>query len=120
MRLALAARLRGEMPPAKLRSLREFLGLTPGGRLDDEDDSSFGHRSLGQDASGTVLLDLYRHREAEWRLRLTYRDEPPSPETVERCRLDILDAAARLGLAVESVWVSPGTPPGRTPAPPSA
>jgi hypothetical protein len=116
MGLALAVRLRGEMPAAKLRAVRELLGLTTDGRLGDEDDSSFGHRALGQD----VLLDMYRHRDAEWRLRLTYRDEPPDAATVERCRLDILAAAERLGLAVESVWVSPGTRPGRTPPPPSA
>ena len=115
MHLALAVRLRGEMPPAKLRAVRELLGLTPDGRLDDEDDASFGHRALRQD----VLLDLYRHRNAEWRLRLTYRNEPPAPETVERCRLDILAAAARLGLTVESEWISPGTPPARTPPPAS-
>lgn len=107
VRLALAVRLRGDMPPAKLRLVRELLGLTPGGRLDDDDDSSFGHRSLGQDASDPALLDLYRHRDAEWRLRLTYQGEPPAAETVERCRLDILDAAARLGLTTESVWVDP-------------
>jgi len=116
MHLALSVKLRGEMPPAKLLAVRELLGLTPDGRLDDEDDASFGHRALRQD----VLLDLYRHRDAEWRLRLTYLSEPPAADTVERCRLDILDAAARLGLTVESVWVSRGTPPARTSPPPSA
>jgi hypothetical protein len=107
MQRALQIELHGAMPPAKLKTVRDLLHLLPDGRLQDLDDSSFGHRYLRHDESNLIVLRIYRYRAMEWEVTLTYLNEPPAAETVERCRSEILAAAERVELTPERVWVNP-------------
>jgi hypothetical protein len=107
MQPALFVELRGELPHARLERLRELLALTRKGRLDDTQDTEFGYRYLREDDGNLVVLRLMRRSDTDWGMRLTYQNEPPPAEAVERLREEIPAAAASVGLEVEEVRVFP-------------
>jgi hypothetical protein len=104
---ALFVHLRGELPLQRLERLRELLELRREGRLDDTQDTGFGYRYLRRDEGNLVVLSLLRRSDTNWGMRLTYQNEPPPAEAVERLREEIPAAAASVGLEVEEVRVFP-------------
>lgn len=103
MATALRVELSGEMPQPKLDQMRELLGLTKRGRLDDDEDANFGYRNLQRDETNRIRVDLYRSTPTEWLVELTYLSEPPAADVVDRLRSEILSAVRQLGLTVDSV-----------------
>jgi hypothetical protein len=103
----LAVTLRGRMTQAALERFRELLGLRARGRLTDTEDMRFGSRDLPVAPPSRAALDLWRHGDTLWEARLTYAQEPPPPDLVERIRSAIMRAAAEAGLSVERVREPP-------------
>jgi hypothetical protein len=103
MTTALTVYLSGEMPQPKLEKMRQLLGLTKRGRLDDDEDANFGYRNIQRDEANQIIIDLYRDTSANWHIALTYRAQPPAPGTVDQLRTDILAAAGQVGVGVDRV-----------------
>jgi hypothetical protein len=102
--LAYVARLRGEVGQEALDLLRQRLELRKQGRLSDDWDQDFGYRTLRDEPGTPVQLQLSRQHDDLWQLELNYQGDPPSPETVERVRTEILSVAGETGLTVEQEW----------------
>lgn len=58
--------LSGELDHGRLEQLRDTLGLSRRGRLDDPDDTQFGSRELGAGGEASVLAKLWRDGEGRW------------------------------------------------------
>ena len=101
MQRVLTVELQGELPQAKLDDLRGRLELRELGRLGDPDDAEFGYRYLRRDRGNRVSLSLWRRDDRHWAVHLSAEREPPDERTVRRCRVEILDAAAALGLSAD-------------------
>jgi hypothetical protein len=100
---ALAVSLRGDMPQPTLERFRELLGMSRRGRLTDAEDAHFGMRHLEDARPSDADLDLWRHDDGLWVVRLTYEGSAPPADVLERCKAEITAAAKQLGLDVEQV-----------------
>lgn len=112
MTTALKINFSGEMPQSKLEKMRELLGLTRRGRLDDDEDAEFGYRYLQRDDDNQVEVDLWRSTATEWYVKLVYLSEPPAAGVVDQLQSDILAAAGQLGFTVDRVWQRDAEPGG--------
>lgn len=99
----LAVTLRGDMPQPTLETFRELLGMSRRGRLGDVEDEHFGSRHLEDAQPSDADLDLWRHDDGFWVVRLTYDGPVPSAEVLERCKKEITAAAEQVGLEIERV-----------------
>jgi hypothetical protein len=99
---ALDVRLAGNLSQDKLVVLREKLALSRHGRLGDREDATFGTRTIGSGDSAAELV-LSRWEDDLWQVYLSYRNSPPSPDTVNDLEAEIRAAADTVGLQVTRV-----------------
>lgn len=93
--------LSGALTRTALDLVRDRLGLSRRGRLDDDWDEEFGVRALRDAPEAPMLLRLYRKSPQEWLIALTHQGEPPASALLEELRREIRAAAAEAGLTVE-------------------
>lgn len=113
MRTQFFVRMKGDLA----RHLSEFLdqvGLERLGRLDDDWDQEFGRAKLQSQGEGLVELTLWRgFADHEWKVKLTYEQDPLPEVEAERLRLKVLDAAAEAGMTVTAQSATDPSKPGR-------
>ena len=103
MTRALRVSLSGQMTQDTLQQMREKLSLERRGRLTDAEDDLFGYRHLQHDDQNWINLDLIRSDGTHWVLAISHLNEPPPSELLDQTLIQIMEAAAELGLTVEEV-----------------
>jgi hypothetical protein len=91
----------GTMTAERLDLLRDAVGLSHRGDLDDDRDEAFGSLRLRDEPGTPVLLRLYRQDEHRWFVALTYQGEPPTPELLESVRTGVRAAIVAAGLVID-------------------
>ncbi|WP_327094674.1 hypothetical protein OIE68_31880 [Nocardia vinacea] len=87
--------LSGELDHSRLEQLRDTLGLSRRGRLDDPDDMQFGARELGAGGDASVLAKLWRDGENRWSLSVEVMPDALIDSTDVDQWQEMFDTAAR-------------------------
>ena len=91
-----SVRMKGELA-GRLPEFREWVGLERRGRLDDDWDQKFGWRELRSREEGRVNLTLWRYKDDDWNIRLTYENDPLPVEEAEQLRRKVLGDYGAVG-----------------------
>ncbi|WP_433523854.1 TY-Chap domain-containing protein [Nocardia pseudovaccinii] len=96
--------LSGELDHARLERLRDTLGLSRRGRLDDPEATRFGSRELGAGGNASELAELWRDGENQWSISVEVMPDALVESTDVDQWQETFDTAARsVGLDVVEV-----------------